>query len=411
MNQMDEGHINRVNWSNWKAWDDLYQKWVELYGKEKIRLDRESLMDVYEWIRHEAGDRGLNVLPIDLLLDPSMKYEDAKRVLKSALEKPLSFEEVRELFLKRIMQLKEIAEELKKETTEPKGEGKEPNWVILRVEDSHQRDVGRSIGRIDQRTMQRLGISAGDVIEIFRKRVTSAIAWPAYSEDQNRDIIRIDGFTCKNAGVAIGDLVGVGPAEVKEALKVTLASVDMRVNVDEDFTSFVKNRLMERTLVEGDTTLVMMLGHALPFTVRKTSPSGIVKVTSKTDLTVLPGYIIEPTGPTQIELISINDLDFLTVDVEVLRKEYDIKSKSIKLDIGLKVKYKNSEQWWKFASFMNESVKFSDVLRNYKQIALNELESIKNDLRSSCEQIYLLPITINLSTIGKTIAERIALTG
>jgi len=408
---MDEGHINRVNWSNWKAWDDLYQKWVELYGKEKIRLDRESLMDVYEWIRHEAGDRGLNVLPIDLLLDPSMKYEDAKRVLKSALEKPLSFEEVRELFLKRIMQLKEIAEELKKETTEPKGEGKEPNWVILRVEDSHQRDVGRSIGRIDQRTMQRLGISAGDVIEIFRKRVTSAIAWPAYSEDQNRDIIRIDGFTCKNAGVAIGDLVGVGPAEVKEALKVTLASVDMRVNVDEDFTSFVKNRLMERTLVEGDTTLVMMLGHALPFTVRKTSPSGIVKVTSKTDLTVLPGYIIEPTGPTQIELISINDLDFLTVDVEVLRKEYDIKSKSIKLDIGLKVKYKNSEQWWKFASFMNESVKFSDVLRNYKQIALNELESIKNDLRSSCEQIYLLPITINLSTIGKTIAERIALTG
>jgi len=411
VNQMDEGHINRVNWSNWKAWDDLYQKWVELYGKEKIRLDRESLMDVYEWIRHEAGDRGLNVLPIDLLLDPSMKYEDAKRVLKSALEKPLSFEEVRELFLKRIMQLKEIAEELKKETTEPKGEGKEPNWVILRVEDSHQRDVGRSIGRIDQRTMQRLGISAGDVIEIFRKRVTSAIAWPAYSEDQNRDIIRIDGFTCKNAGVAIGDLVGVGPAEVKEALKVTLASVDMRVNVDEDFTSFVKNRLMERTLVEGDTTLVMMLGHALPFTVRKTSPSGIVKVTSKTDLTVLPGYIIEPTGPTQIELISINDLDFLTVDVEVLRKEYDIKSKSIKLDIGLKVKYKNSEQWWKFASFMNESVKFSDVLRNYKQIALNELESIKNDLRSSCEQIYLLPITINLSTIGKTIAERIALTG
>jgi hypothetical protein len=408
---MDEGHINRVNWSDWKAWDDLYQKWVELYGKEKVMLDRESLMDVYEWITHEAGNRGLNVLPIDLLLDPSMTCEDAKRVLKSALEKPLSFEEVRELFLKRIMQYKEIVEELKKETTEPKGEGKEPNWVILRVEDSHQRDVGRGIARIDQRTMQRLGISAGDAIEIFRKRLTSATAWPAYSEDQNREIITIDDFTCKNAGVAIGDLVGVGPAKVKEALKVTLAPVDMRLNADEDFTNFVKNRLMGRTLIEGDITLVMMLGHAIAFTVKKTSPSGIVKVTPKTDLTILPSYMIEPTGTTQIELTSINDLDFLTVDVEVLRKEYDIKSKSIKLDIGLKVKYKNSEQWWKFASFMNESAKFSDVLRNYKQIALNELESIKNDLRSSCEQIDLFPITINLSTIGKTIAERIVLTG
>jgi len=61
----------------------------------------------------------------------------------------------------------------------------------------------------------------------------------------------------------------------------------MRLNVDDDFTNFVKNRLMERTLVEGDTTLVMMLGHAIPFTVSKTRPHGIVKVTSETRLTIL----------------------------------------------------------------------------------------------------------------------------
>jgi transitional endoplasmic reticulum ATPase len=135
--------------------------------------------------------------------------------------------------------------------------------------------------------MQRLGISAGDVIEIVGKRTTSAIAWPAYSEDQNRDIIRIDGFTRKNAGVAINEYVIVRPAKVKSALTITLAPVDMRLNVDEDFTNFVKNRLMERTLVEGDTTLVMMLGHAIPFTVTKTRPHGIVKVTAETRLTIL----------------------------------------------------------------------------------------------------------------------------
>jgi transitional endoplasmic reticulum ATPase len=61
----------------------------------------------------------------------------------------------------------------------------------------------------------------------------------------------------------------------------------MRLNVDDDFTNFVKNRLMERTLVEGDTTLVMMLGHAIPFTVSKTRPHGIVKVTTETRLTIL----------------------------------------------------------------------------------------------------------------------------
>ena len=159
--------------------------------------------------------------------------------------------------------------------------------VQLRVGDARQRDVGRGIARIDQRTMQKLGISAGDVIEIINKRTTSAIAWPAYSEDQNRDIIRIDGFTRKNSGVAINEYVVVRPAKVKTALSITLAPVDMRLNVDEDFTNFVKNRLMERTLVEGDTTLVMMLGHAIPFTVSKTRPHGIIKVTVETRLTIL----------------------------------------------------------------------------------------------------------------------------
>ncbi|MCX8153152.1 MAG: CDC48 family AAA ATPase [Candidatus Bathyarchaeota archaeon] len=159
--------------------------------------------------------------------------------------------------------------------------------VQLRVGDARQRDVGRGIARIDQRTMQKLGISAGDVIEIVNKRTTSAIAWPAYSEDQNKDIIRIDGFTRKNAGVALNEYVIVRPAKVKTALSITLAPVDMRLNVDDDFTNFVKNRLMERTLVEGDTTLVMMLGHAIPFTVSKTRPHGIVKVTAETRLTIL----------------------------------------------------------------------------------------------------------------------------
>ncbi len=159
--------------------------------------------------------------------------------------------------------------------------------VQLRVGDARQRDVGRGIARIDQRTMQKLGISAGDVIEICGKRTTSAISWPAYSEDQDRDILRIDGFSRKNAGVAINEYVLVKPAKVKNALSLTLAPVDMRLNVDEDFTNFVKNRLMERTLVEGDTTLVMMLGHSIPFTVTKTRPHGITKVTTETRLTIL----------------------------------------------------------------------------------------------------------------------------
>lgn len=180
--------------------------------------------------------------------------------------------------------------------------------IQLRVGDARQRDVGRGIARLDQRTMQKLGISAGDVIEIVGKRTTSAIAWPAYSEDQNREMIRIDGFTRKNAGVAINEYVIARPAKVKNALNITFAPVDMRLNVDEDFTNFVKNRLMERTLMEGDTTLVMMLGHAIPFTVTKTRPHDIVKVTAETKLTILNEPAPEGRGLPQTTYEDIGGL-------------------------------------------------------------------------------------------------------
>lgn len=191
----------------------------------------------------------------------------------------------------------------------------------LRVGDARQRDVGRGIARIDQRAMQKLGISAGDVVEIVGKRTTSAIAWPAYSEDQNRDMIRIDGFTRKNAGMAINEYVLVRPAKVKSALSITLAPVDMRLNVDEDFTNFVKNRLMERTLVEGDTTLVMMLGHAIPFTVTKTRPHGIVKVTTETRLTILNEPALEGKG---LPRTTYEDIGGLQEEIQRVREMVEL---------------------------------------------------------------------------------------
>jgi len=193
--------------------------------------------------------------------------------------------------------------------------------VQLRVGDAKQRDVGRGIARIDQRTMQRLGISAGDVIEIKGKRTTAAIAWPAYSEDQGREIIRIDGFTRKNAGVAINEYVIARPGKVKDAISIVLAPIDMRLNVDEDFTNFVKNRLMERTLVEGDTTLVMMLGQAIPFAVSKTRPHGIVRMTYETNLQILNEPVPEAKG---VPRTTYEDVGGLHEEVQRVREMVEL---------------------------------------------------------------------------------------
>ena len=193
--------------------------------------------------------------------------------------------------------------------------------IQLKVEDARQRDVYRGIARIDQQTMKKLGISAGDVIEIVGKRNTAAIAWPAYSEDQNRNIIRIDGFTRKNAGVAMHELVIIRSAKVTNATTVVLAPIDMKLNVDEDFTNFVKNRLMERTFVEGDTTLVMMLGHAIPFRVTKSRPNGIVRISHGTNVQIMA----EPAPETKgMPRTTYEDIGGLHEEIQRIREMVEL---------------------------------------------------------------------------------------
>lgn len=69
--------------------------------------------------------------------------------------------------------------------------------IKLLVSKARQRDFGKAIARINQTSMLRLGINAGDIIEIAGSKITVAAAWPAYSEDQDKEIIRSDEVTRK----------------------------------------------------------------------------------------------------------------------------------------------------------------------------------------------------------------------
>jgi len=193
--------------------------------------------------------------------------------------------------------------------------------VQLKVLDSRQRDVARGIARIDQSTMQKLGVSSGDVIEFSGKKKTSAIVWPAYSEDQDPNVMRIDGFLRKNAGVSIDEYVVVRKAEVINAVSIVLAPLDIRLNVDEAFANFVKNRLMDRTFVEGDKTLVMMLGHSVQFTVAKVQPQGIVKMTHDTRLQILT----EPAAEAEsVPRTTYEDLGGLEKEIQLIREMVEL---------------------------------------------------------------------------------------
>ena len=102
----------------------------------------------------------------------------------------------------------------------------------LRVGDARQRDVGRGIARIDQKTMQKLGLSA------------------------------------------------------------------------------------------GDTTLVMMLGHAIPFTVTKTRPHGIVRITYETILQILNEPV--PEAKVGMPRTTYEDIGGLQQEMQRIREMVEL---------------------------------------------------------------------------------------
>ena len=177
------------------------------------------------------------------------------------------------------------------------------------AEAKQQRDVGRSIARMDSETMNNLGVTVGDVVEIVGKKSTAAKAWPAYPEDQGLSILRIDGFIRKNCNVSINEFVSVKKADAEYAVSVKLAPVDIRISVDNDFIRFVKDRLIDRPATRGDTLLIMMLGHSVPFMVVNSRPAGIVKISPTTEIQILSEPVPEMEMPSRTTYEDIGGLN------------------------------------------------------------------------------------------------------
>ncbi|QGA55019.1 CDC48 family AAA ATPase [Sulfolobus sp. E5-1-F] len=191
--------------------------------------------------------------------------------------------------------------------------------LILRVMEARQKDVGRGKVRIDIDLLSQIDVSPGDVVEIEGTRKTAALAWPLSPEDTTtgeKDIIRMDGITRKNAGVSIGDKVIVRKAVVRPASTVKLAPSNFSITVDPGFISYVKKRLKEFPLVEGDTVLIPVLGQAIPFTVVQVKPAGIVLVNDDTIISISD----KPVEPSRYPRVTYEDIGGMKNIIEKVRE-------------------------------------------------------------------------------------------
>jgi len=182
------------------------------------------------------------------------------------------------------------------------------NEVVLKVAEAEHRDIGRFIVRIDAVSMEKLGIRTGDIIQIKGKRITAAIAWPAYQGDKGREIIRMDGRIRRNAGVSLSEKVTVAKAEEEPAKNVTLAPTSVPIRPEPRFEEFVKRKLLNCPVTTNDTVFIPILGRAIPFKVTGIKPTGTVVVQHSTMLNISDKPTGDAISPSQVTYEEIGGL-------------------------------------------------------------------------------------------------------
>ena len=180
--------------------------------------------------------------------------------------------------------------------------------IILKVAEAEHRDIGRFIVRIDAVSMEKLGVRTGDIIQIKGKRVTAAIAWPAYQGDKGREIIRMDGRIRRNAGVSLSEKVTVTRANEEPAKNVTLAPTSVPIRPEPRFEEFVKRKLLNCPVTTQDTVFIPILGRAIPFKVTSIKPTGTVVVQHSTILAIAEKPTGDVVGAAQVTYEEIGGL-------------------------------------------------------------------------------------------------------
>jgi transitional endoplasmic reticulum ATPase len=189
------------------------------------------------------------------------------------------------------------------------------NLLPLKVLEAYTRDVGRGSARIDYETMDSLGATTGDIIEIRGKRRTVAKCLPLYPSDEGKSTIRIDGLMRNNAGVAIGDTINVKKIKAVPAEKVIVSPLETIPPIDE---RYLADALESTPLVKGDNIMVPYFGGRLTFQVVAVTPlAEAVLVTNKTlftitekdaDLRGMPHVSYEDIGGLRDEMQKVREM-------------------------------------------------------------------------------------------------------
>jgi transitional endoplasmic reticulum ATPase len=193
--------------------------------------------------------------------------------------------------------------------------------LTLRVGESHHRDVGRDIARMERDKMEQLGLVSGDYIEIVGKDTTYAIVWPAYPEDRGRGLLRIDGNVRNNARISLDDIVIIRKAEAKEAKRITLAPTQHVRLVGG--AQYIHRLLEGRPIKKGQQIRVETVSNPLNFVVVTTQPTGPVFVGKTTQIN-LKDEVIDQSLIKSAPQTTYEDIGGLRREIDQVREMVEL---------------------------------------------------------------------------------------
>jgi len=165
------------------------------------------------------------------------------------------------------------------------GENEMTKELTLRIAESHHRDVGRDIARMERDNMELLDLVSGDYIEISGKDTTYATVWPAYPEDRGMGLLRIDGYVRNNAKISLDDVAIIRKADLKEAKMITLAPTQHVRLVGG--AQYIHRLLEGRSIKKGQQIRVETVNNPINFVVVTTQPTGPVFVGKNTQINLM----------------------------------------------------------------------------------------------------------------------------
>lgn len=194
--------------------------------------------------------------------------------------------------------------------------------IPLRVSEARPKDVGRVVVRIDPADMERLDVSAGDILQIEGKRKTVAKVLPAYIEDRAKGIIQMDGLLRENAQIGLDERVNIQKTDYSTADRITLSPLTLirTLHGDKDMR-YIGSLLGGLPVVEGDRIRASLFGtRGQDFKVVSTLPKGVVLIQPNTTINVVE----EKEEKRARERVSYEDIGGLRKEIQRIREMIEL---------------------------------------------------------------------------------------